>query len=220
MLRARNTVGVSDEKAAGETPNRTSRARVDAGMPSEEVPNVAAGSGEPVRFRALRREDAAAFETAFRAIGWFKPATLFLGYLVDQREGVREVIVAEVEDRVAGYLTLRWDAHDPVLRERGIPEIIDLNVLPDFRRRGIGTGLMDRAEARAATRAETVGLGVGLHGGYGAAQRLYVRRGYLPDGTGALVDGVPVPEGESVLLNDDLCLRLTKDLTVPSPGTP
>ena len=31
---------------------------------------------------------------------------------------------------------------------------------------------------------DKVTLGVGLHSGYGPAQRLYIKRGYIPDGTG------------------------------------
>lgn len=42
---------------------------------------------------------------------------------------------------------------------------------------------MDVAEKIAAKYADTVYLGVGLHCGYGSAQRMYVKRGYLPDGT-------------------------------------
>ena len=39
-------------------------------------------------------------------------------------------------------------------------------------------------EALAAETSDTVCLGVGLHSGYGAAQRMYVLRGYVPDGSG------------------------------------
>lgn len=31
---------------------------------------------------------------------------------------------------------------------------------------------------------QIVCIGVGLHAGYGSAQRMYVKRGYIPDGTG------------------------------------
>ena len=40
-------------------------------------------------------------------------------------------------------------------------------------------------EAReVARRSGVVGIGVGLHPGYNAAQRLYVKRGYIPDARG------------------------------------
>lgn len=42
----------------------------------------------------------------------------------------------------------------------------------------------DIAEQIAATYADIVYLGVGLHSGYGNAQRMYGKRGYVPDGSG------------------------------------
>ena len=43
---------------------------------------------------------------------------------------------------------------------------------------------MDAAEPVAARYADTVYLGVALHSGYGAAQRMYIHRGYVLDGSG------------------------------------
>ena len=57
-----------------------------------------------------------------------------------------------------------------------------------------------------------VGLGVGLHPGYGNAQRMYVRRGYVPDGAGVVVDGRSVREGSEIKLDDRPMLRMTKQL--------
>ena len=71
---------------------------------------------------------------------------------------------------------------------------------------------MNAAEAEARKRAPRVGLRVGLHGGYGAAQRLYARRGYVPDGAGAVRDGRVVDEGEIGPLDDDLTLRMVLEL--------
>jgi len=47
---------------------------------------------------------------------------------------------------------------------------------------------------------------------YGAAQRLYVKRGYLPDGRGLVAHGCHVTWGETVVVDDDLALYLTKML--------
>jgi hypothetical protein len=96
----------------------------------------------------------------------------------------------------------------------GIPEISDLRVDAEFRRRGIGTALLEWAEAEAASRSDRVGINVGLHSGYGAAQRIYARRGYVPDGTGAVINGTVVPEGATITLDDDpiVTLRLMKEL--------
>jgi hypothetical protein len=48
----------------------------------------------------------------------------------------------------------------------------------------LGSKLMDAAEEIASKYADTVCLGVGLHSGYGSAQRMYHKRGYMPDGKG------------------------------------
>lgn len=156
--------------------------------------------------------DSVALSTAFSAIGWSKPVSLFEQYLVEQQQGSRWMRVAVWESSVAGYVTVVWESEDPALRDLRIPEIVDLNVLPDFRRRGIGRLLLSHAEAEAQIRSDRVGIRVGLHSGYGAAQRLYVTSGYVPDGSGALRSGTPVPEDAAVPLDDDTTLRLVKVL--------
>jgi len=120
--------------------------------------------------------------------------------------------VAEEDGALAGYVTVRW----PGVGTADLAEIQDLNVLPRFRGRGIGAELLERAEAAVAERFDRVQIAVGLHQGYGAAQRLYVRRGYLPDGRGASAGGRPVPEGSTVALNDELVLTLQKALRAGS----
>jgi hypothetical protein len=57
-----------------------------------------------------------------------------------------------------------------------------------------------------------VGIGVGLHPGYNVAQRLYVKRGYIPDGRGITYHNRYVEEGMKVVLDDDLVLHLTKTI--------
>jgi hypothetical protein len=53
---------------------------------------------------------------------------------------------------------------------------------------------------------------VGLSSDYGAAQRLYVRRGYIPDGRGIIYRGRTVNFGEAVTADDDLVLCFTREL--------
>ena len=60
--------------------------------------------------------------------------------------------------------------------------------------------------------ADRVYLGVGLHAGYGSAQRMYVKRGYVPDGTGAWYDGAVCPPYADCRNDDDLVLYLSKSL--------
>ncbi len=54
----------------------------------------------------------------------------------------------------------------------------------------------------AAQYAEVVYLGVGLHRGYGSAQRMYVKQGLSSDGTGVWY-GDEVCEQNGVYCNDD-----------------
>ena len=158
--------------------------------------------------RSLRPDDAPRLADAFAAIGWRKPAETFLRYAAEEEAGARSCWVAEELGNLAGYVTVRWPSP-------GAPEpaeIQDLNVLPSFRNRGIGTALLDQAEAAVARRGDVVQIAVGLHGGYGAAQRLYVRRGYVPDGRGASIEGRPVAEAAVVALDDALVITLCKTL--------
>jgi Acetyltransferase (GNAT) family len=82
-----------------------------------------------------------------------------------------------------------------------------------LRRRGVATLLMDAAEQLARERGvATLGITVGLFDEYGPAQRLYGRRGYVPDGRGACRGQVPLREGMRVTMDDDLIIWLTKEV--------
>jgi GNAT superfamily N-acetyltransferase len=166
--------------------------------------------GSEYAIRALQDDDPEVISGALTALGWDKPVRQYEKYLADQRAGMRNVLVATVDDEYAGYVTVRWES--PYEPFNGIPEIQDFNVLPKFRRRGIGSGLMDAAEALVASRSAVVGIGVGLYADYGTAQRMYVRRGYLPDGRGLVYDGKQVPPGELVRNDDSANLMFTKSL--------
>ena len=71
---------------------------------------------------------------------------------------------------------------------------------------------MDIAEQLSAEYSDTVYLGVGLHSGYGSAQRLYVKRGYIPDGSGVWYGDKVCPQYAECKNNDDLNLYLLKKL--------
>jgi GNAT superfamily N-acetyltransferase len=160
--------------------------------------------------RDLRESDAEPISLAFRAIGWNKPAEQYQRYWKDQQTGTRRVFVADVDGEFAGYITVIWSSGYPPFRHANIPEIQDFNVLPKFRRRGIGSQLLDAAEAHLSQRSAVVGIGVGLHDGYGAAQRLYVKRGFIPDGRGVVCHEKVVEQNAMVRNDDDLVLYFTK----------
>ena len=162
--------------------------------------------------RLLEQRDIPEIIEAFRKLGWNKPASQYEHYFMEQVLEVRDVLVASVEGKFAGYLTICWNSPYPPFREASIPEIVDLNVLPQYRRQGIGTALMDKAESEIAKRFHVAGIGVGMDSDYGAAQRLYVLRGYVPDGRGLYSHDYHPTHGEQVIVDDDLALYFTKEL--------
>jgi hypothetical protein len=63
-----------------------------------------------------------------------------------------------------------------------------------------------------AVRSDTVGIGVGMYPDYGNAQRLYVLRGYVPDGHGLTYGNEVLPPMAKTINDDDLVLFFTKRL--------
>ena len=92
--------------------------------------------------------------------------------------------------------------------------IVDFSVLQKCQCKGIGHRLMDVAEQLAAQRSDTITLGVGLSREYGAAQRIYAKRGYIPDGSGVWYQNRQCVQYETTCtVDDDLVLYLSKKLT-------
>jgi GNAT superfamily N-acetyltransferase len=171
--------------------------------------------------RPLESRDVAPISAAFSALGWNKPRSQYERYLLQQQTGARTVFVAFLGEDFAGYVTVVWTPSYPPFLAAGIPEIQDFNVLPRFRRRGIGTRLMDEAERKISERSRAAGIGVGMSPDYGAAQRLYVLRGYVPDGRGLTSNGRNVRQGDEITVNHGLVLYLTKTLAEgPSNSSP
>ena len=166
-----------------------------------------------LHIRPLVEDDCDRIAKAFAQQGWDKPASQFKRYLEESRAGQRLVFVAELDGDIAGYVTVVHESDYPHFKERSIPEIKDLNVFKLFQRRGIGTSLLDMAEAFVLEDSTLVGIGFGLTKDYGDAQRLYIKRGYIPDGQGAHHGVKPLKHGEHVKVDDELVLYLTKKLS-------
>jgi len=148
----------------------------------------------------------------FTAKAWPKSEGYFAQCFAAQERGELVVLVAADGDALLGYVKVVWLSEYAPFREAGIPEIQDLNVVPAARGKGVATRLLDRAEALIGQSSPVAGIAVGLHPGYGTAQRLYARRGYVPDGRPLQYHGVPVREGQEVRLDNDLTMNLTKEL--------
>ena len=153
--------------------------------------------------RNMEEADARVFTDEEIAQGWEADISKYRERLRDQAEGKCVSLTAEYDGHPAGYVNVYLKGLGGAFRGKGLPEIVDFGVLEKYRNRGIGSKLMDAAEQIAGQYADTVWLGVGLHNGYGSAQRMYVKRGYIPDGSGVWYQGKPCEQYASGLANDD-----------------
>lgn len=163
-----------------------------------------------IHIREMLENDPEIISNAFLNQGWNKPTSQYLQYFQETRDGLRTVLIAEWKREFAGYITILWESDYPPFKAQGIPEIVDFNVLKKFQQQRIGNKLMETAEQYAAKRSNIVGIGVGLTSNYGAAQILYAKRGYTPDGLGISYQGQHLKYGDYTQVNDDLVLHFTK----------
>ena len=160
--------------------------------------------------RKMQESDIKDLSRGFISQGWPSREEILTRYFKEQESGEREVLVAEIDGAVAGYVTILPSAkHGPFAEV--YPELSDFNVFEPFQNQGIGNLLMEEAEKRVKFVSNKVTLGVGLHSGYGPAQRLYIRRGYIPDGTGVWYRNQPLEMNATSQNNDDLVLYLSKE---------
>lgn len=166
-----------------------------------------------IKIRDMEQSDAEIITKEEVAQGWDQTVDKYFRRLRDQEAGIAISLVAEYNGFVAGYINVYPDSKWGAFANQRLPEIIDIGVLEKFRHLGIGNKLMDVAEMIAAQFSDTVYLGVGLHQGYGSAQRMYVKRGYIPDGSGVWYRNSICPPYSDCNNDDDLVLYLSKDLT-------
>ncbi len=166
-----------------------------------------------IRVRDLCGDDPKIFTECEIAQGWRDASEEKLEMrLSDVTAGRAVALAADYCGVPAGYVSVYPYCMNGAFGGMGYTEIVDFAVLEKFRRKGVGTKLMDIAEKIAAEYSDTVYLGVGLHSGYGSAQRMYVKRGYVPDGSGVWY-GAKVCEPYELYRNDDdLNLYLSKKL--------
>jgi RimJ/RimL family protein N-acetyltransferase len=129
----------------------------------------------------------------------------------EQKAGIRTACLLEKGDSLLGYGSLLRSSEYSYFRDNQIPEINAIWIGEASRRQGLGRRLIEHLEALARQEGyKTVGIGVGLYRDYGAAQKLYFKMGYSPDGNGITYKCSPVVPGENYPIDDDLVFWLIK----------
>ncbi len=161
--------------------------------------------------RKMQESDIKDLSRGFISQGWPGREEILTRYFKEQESGEREVLIADLTSAVAGYITILPNAKQGPFAGMG-PELSDFNVFEPFQNQGIGNLLMEEAENRVKLFSDKVTLGVGLHSGYGPAQRLYIKRGYIPDGSGVWYRNQPLEMNAVCEDIGELVLYLSKDL--------
>lgn len=131
--------------------------------------------------------------------------------LAEQRLGRRRILLAFADDVPVGYVQLNFTPVYAPFRRLGLAEIQDLNVVPAARRQGLGAALVAFCEQIARDRGNTeIAISVGVTPDFGPAQRLYAKRGYVPDGAGLCYDDAPVRTGSLLPVDDLMTLKLIR----------
>lgn len=123
------------------------------------------------------------------------------------------ILIGSFDGDDVAVCLLNWSPRYSLYKKMGMPEIQDLNVVPDARRVGVATAMIKWCEGLARSKGhDMIGIGVGLTKDYGPAQILYVRMGYIPDGYGVTYDREAVVTHASYRMDDDLSLMMVKPL--------
>ncbi len=165
---------------------------------------------ENIRIRAMEKEDIDLIIKNYEEQSWPKKRSTLEKYLASQTEKQLYVFIAEVDKDVAGYTVLYLDTAVGPFANMSIPLIGDFIVFIKYQRLGIGNRILDAVEEKAFELNDKVQLSVGLHSGYGAAQRIYIKRGYIPDGSGCWYNNQQLEQYADCNNNDDLVLYLLK----------
>ncbi|OON92924.1 MAG: GNAT family N-acetyltransferase [Candidatus Epulonipiscioides saccharophilum] len=166
-----------------------------------------------IAIRKMIKSDIIEFPIEFlKQGGHNKSEALFQKYFQEQEEGSRKLFIATVDNKIAGYATLLPQDLFGAFKGRNIPIIVDFNVLEKYQKHGVGTTILNYIEDNVKKYSSEICLGVGLHYGYGSAQRMYIKRGYIPDGSGVWFQDERLEQYAKCINDDELILYLSKKL--------
>jgi ribosomal protein S18 acetylase RimI-like enzyme len=117
-----------------------------------------------------------------------------------------EVLIAVLDDDVAGYLCLRPPT--PLGSNAHVLMVTGLGVAPSAQRRGVASGLLEAAETYASER-KIERLTLRVLSVNTAARALYERHGYQTEGELRGEFRLPVGPGGAVVLVDDVLMAKT-----------
>ena len=173
--------------------------------------------------RSMEAGDPQVIYDTYMTYGWHPQIEYYQNYMKEEQLGERLTFIAVWEGAVVGLCTLVLHPKEGPWAGGDYPEIVDLAVFYHVHNLGIGNKLLDVAETEAAKRADMVFLAVGVHSGYGPAQRIYAKRGYIPDGSGVWYQGKVLDQYAPCVNDDDLLLFLSKNVSElqvrPATGT-
>jgi|GEM_PF-888740 Acetyltransferases len=168
--------------------------------------------------RPVKREDLERLKKAFPQGPPDKHAARF----ARQQNGEGVYLVVVQEEQPVAHLLLKWSGagNGPAAEALpNVPDVEDLFVAPDHRRRRVATRLMDEAERLAVARGYTqVGLSCGAENT--AALALYVKRGYRDAGLGTFrLSGTWTDEKGEEQSWEEECVYLVRDLVPAAAPT-
>jgi GNAT superfamily N-acetyltransferase len=164
-------------------------------------------------FRVVLPDELEAVKREVKPVFFSGDETVIEENFQEHADGSSTSILGYEEGRLVGIVTIRWKSRYPPFAAAGIPLIQNIEIAYTDRGRGLGGLMLERAEQEIAQRCRYAGLCVGIFDAYGPAQRLYVKRGFIPDGRGVCRGSEPLKEGETVQVDHDLLLWLVKDVS-------
>jgi len=166
-----------------------------------------------ILIRDLIKSDAEILSHQEQAQGLLdKKPERYFDRLKDVADGKCVSLVAEYKGNPVGYINVYLDSKWGAFANKGWPEIIDLRVLEKYQKHGIGNILMQISEDISKKYSDYVYFGVGVNSNYGSAFRMYVKRGFIPDGTGLWSNDDHLENYTDIKYDDETIIYMSKKL--------